>query len=96
MRKNTNGVAESTRSCPEVSLSDFNSASSASDRSAKIVRARTKNKLPSWVILERTTRKIKLTQEGSLFLVRARTILADLSDAEEALLKSDSDTSGQL
>ncbi|MGY0205706.1 LysR family transcriptional regulator, partial [Acinetobacter soli] len=47
-------------------------------------------------LLERTTRKIKLTQEGSLFLVRARTILADLSDAEEALLKSDSDTSGQL
>ncbi|MGY0203880.1 hypothetical protein ACW7EJ_10155, partial [Acinetobacter soli] len=37
-----------------------------------------------------------IDQEGSLFLVRARTILADLSDAEEALLKSDSDTSGQL
>lgn len=47
-------------------------------------------------LLERTTRKLKLTQEGSLFLTKTRTILAELSEAEDALLKSDSDTSGLI
>lgn len=47
-------------------------------------------------LLERTTRKIKLTQEGESFLVKARKILNDLNEAEESLLKSDSDTSGLI
>ena len=45
-------------------------------------------------LLERTTRKLKLTQEGQQFLQQARKILGDLSAAEEALQKSDQDTSG--
>ncbi|WP_109440118.1 LysR family transcriptional regulator [Acinetobacter haemolyticus] len=45
-------------------------------------------------LLERTTRKLKLTQEGQQFLNHARKILNDLNAAEEALLRSDQDTSG--
>ncbi len=47
-------------------------------------------------LLERTTRKLKLTQEGQLFLEKARKIVHDLNEAEDALLKSDSDTSGLI
>lgn len=47
-------------------------------------------------LLERTTRKLKLTQEGQLFLDRARKILNDLTEAEDALLKSDTDTAGLI
>lgn len=45
-------------------------------------------------LLERTTRKIKLSQEGAIFLEKARKILHDLNEAEEALLKSDKESSG--
>ena len=47
-------------------------------------------------LLARTTRKIKLTQEGEIFLVKTRQILNDLTAAEEALLHSDRDISGLL
>lgn len=47
-------------------------------------------------LLERTTRKIKLTQEGQLFLQRSRKIVHDLNEAEDALLKSDRDTAGLI
>lgn len=47
-------------------------------------------------LLERTTRKLKLTQEGQQFLAHARKILNDLSAAEEALQRSDQDTSGLI
>ena len=47
-------------------------------------------------LLERTTRKLKLTQDGQIFLEKARKILHDLNEAEDALLKSDSDTSGLI
>ena len=47
-------------------------------------------------LLERTTRKLKLTQEGQLFLEKARKIIHDLNEAEDALLKSDSDTAGLI
>ncbi|PVZ82084.1 LysR family transcriptional regulator [Serratia sp. S1B] len=47
-------------------------------------------------LLERTTRRLKLTQEGLLFLQSARQILNDLSAAEDALLKSDSDIAGLI
>jgi len=56
---------------------------------------RLENKL-NVTLLERTTRKLKLTQEGQLFLEKARKILNDLAEAEDALLKSDSDTSGLI
>ena len=38
-------------------------------------------------LLERTTRKLKLTQDGQNFLNHARKILNDLNAAEEALQK---------
>ncbi|MFW1941514.1 LysR family transcriptional regulator [Acinetobacter junii] len=47
-------------------------------------------------LLERTTRKLKLTQEGQQFLAHARKILNDLSAAEEALQRADQDTSGLI
>ena len=47
-------------------------------------------------LLERTTRKLKLTQEGHIFLEKARKIVHDLNEAEDALLKSDGDTSGLI
>lgn len=47
-------------------------------------------------LLERTTRKLKLTQEGQLFLTKARRILNDLAEAEDSLLKSDEDISGLI
>jgi len=56
---------------------------------------RLENKL-NVTLLERTTRKLKLTQEGQLFLEKSRKILNDLAEAEDALLKSDSDTSGLI
>lgn len=47
-------------------------------------------------LLERTTRKLKLTQEGQIFLDKARKILADLDAAEDALLKFDHEISGLI
>ncbi|MCJ8160939.1 LysR family transcriptional regulator [Acinetobacter zhairhuonensis] len=47
-------------------------------------------------LLERTTRKLNLTQEGQLFLEKSRKILNDLTEAEDALLKSDHDISGLI
>ena len=47
-------------------------------------------------LLERTTRSLKLTQEGELFLDKTRKILNDLNEAEESLLKSDRDLSGVI
>ena len=47
-------------------------------------------------LLERTTRKLKLTQEGQLFLEKAKKIVNDLNEAEDALLRSDSESSGLI
>ena len=47
-------------------------------------------------LLERTTRKMKLTHEGTLFVDKVRQILADLNQAEDALLHSDRETSGLI
>lgn len=47
-------------------------------------------------LLERTTRKIKLTQEGQLFLAKTRRILNDLAEAEDSLQKADEDISGLI
>lgn len=47
-------------------------------------------------LLERTTRKLKLTQEGQQFLIKARKILNELNAAEEELQKSDQGTAGLI
>ncbi|MBJ8505046.1 LysR family transcriptional regulator [Acinetobacter seifertii] len=47
-------------------------------------------------LLERTTRKLKLTQEGQQFLIKARKILNELNAAEEDLQKSDQGTAGLI
>ncbi|MBR7716616.1 LysR family transcriptional regulator [Acinetobacter nosocomialis] len=47
-------------------------------------------------LLERTTRKLKLTQEGQQFLTKARKILNELNAAEEELQKSDQGTAGLI
>ena len=47
-------------------------------------------------LLERTTRKMKLTHEGALFVDKVRQILADLNQAEDALLHSDRETAGLI
>lgn len=67
-------------------LSQTNSAVSRS-------LSRLENKL-NVTLLERTTRTLKLTQEGQLFLDQARQILNALNAAEDSLLKADSDISG--
>ncbi|CAB1220592.1 LysR family transcriptional regulator [Acinetobacter bouvetii] len=84
-----------------VSIVDSGSIVMAAERlgqtTSGVSRAlqRLENKLHV-TLLERTTRKLKLTQEGQLFLEKARKILNDLSEAEDALLKSDSDTAGLI
>ena len=84
-----------------VTIVDSGSIVMAAERLAQttsgVSRAlqRLENKL-NVTLLERTTRKFKLTQEGQLFLEKARKILNDLGEAEDALLKSDSDTSGLI
>ena len=47
-------------------------------------------------LLERTTRKISLTQEGQIFLEKARQILRDLEAAEDALQTFDQEISGLI
>ena len=47
-------------------------------------------------LLERTTRKLKLTQEGQQFLIKARKILNELNATEEELQKSDQGTAGLI
>jgi len=47
-------------------------------------------------LLERTTRKLKLTYEGQQFLEKARKILSDLSEAEESLQRSNAEMSGLI
>ncbi|MEJ2899286.1 LysR family transcriptional regulator [Acinetobacter sp. NS-4] len=84
-----------------VTIVDSGSIVMAAERLAQttsgVSRAlqRLENKL-NVTLLERTTRKLKLTQEGQLFLEKARKILNDLAAAEDALLQSDSDTSGLI
>ncbi|AZN64397.1 MAG: LysR family transcriptional regulator [Pseudomonadales bacterium RIFCSPHIGHO2_12_FULL_40_16] len=47
-------------------------------------------------LLERTTRKLKLTYEGQQFLTKARKILLDLTEAEESLQNNDAEASGLI
>ncbi|MGV7246648.1 LysR family transcriptional regulator, partial [Caballeronia sp. M23-90] len=47
---------------------------------------RLETKLDS-TLIRRTTRRLQLTDEGELFLVRARAILAAMEDAEESIAR---------
>ena len=47
-------------------------------------------------LIERTTRKLKLTYEGQQFLPKARKILLDLTEAEESLQNTDAEFSGLI
>ncbi|CAM2186894.1 Uncharacterized HTH-type transcriptional regulator YafC [Paraburkholderia sacchari] len=47
-------------------------------------------------LLVRTTRRLQLTEEGELFLERARAILAAMEDAEEAVSRHREQPSGRL
>lgn len=47
-------------------------------------------------LLHRTTRSVRLTEEGALFLPRARQVLADLKDAEHLVMGAQSEPQGML
>ncbi len=47
-------------------------------------------------LLQRTTRSVRLTDEGAAFLARSRQVLADLRDAEHAAVGSRSEPHGLL
>ncbi|KND58150.1 Transcriptional regulator, LysR family [Candidatus Burkholderia verschuerenii] len=47
-------------------------------------------------LVRRTTRRLQLTEEGELFLTRARAILAAMDDAEEAISRRRERPSGRL
>jgi DNA-binding transcriptional LysR family regulator len=47
-------------------------------------------------LVRRTTRRLQLTEEGELFLARARQILAAMEDAEEALARHRERPAGRL
>ena len=47
-------------------------------------------------LVRRTTRRLQLTDEGELFLARARTILAAMEDAEEAMTRHRERPAGRL
>ena len=47
-------------------------------------------------LLQRTTRRMALTEEGRLYLERCRRILADVDEAEEALTRRQVEPRGEL
>jgi len=47
-------------------------------------------------LLHRTTRSVRLTEEGALFLPRARQVLADLKEAESLVMGAQSEPQGTL
>lgn len=47
-------------------------------------------------LLHRTTRSVRLTEEGALFLPRARQVLADLREAENLVMGAQSEPQGTL
>jgi DNA-binding transcriptional LysR family regulator len=47
-------------------------------------------------LMRRTTRRLQLTEEGELFLARARAILAAMDDAEEAISRRREKPAGRL
>lgn len=47
-------------------------------------------------LLQRTTRSVRLTEQGALFLPRCRQILADLKNAEDLMMGARSDPQGTL
>jgi DNA-binding transcriptional LysR family regulator len=57
--------------------------------------SRLEHKLDS-TLIRRTTRRLQLTDEGDLFLVRARAILAAMEDAEESIARQRERPAGRL
>ncbi|MEE1978937.1 MULTISPECIES: LysR family transcriptional regulator [Gammaproteobacteria] len=57
--------------------------------------ARLEQKLET-TLLSRTTRRLELSEEGALFLVHARRIIAAIDEAEESLLVRHQNPSGRL
>ena len=47
-------------------------------------------------LLERTTRKLKLTDGGQQFLIKARKILSELAEAEESIQHAESELAGLI
>jgi len=47
-------------------------------------------------LLTRTTRRMSLTEEGRVFLDRCRKILADVEEAEQAVVSSETEPRGEL
>jgi DNA-binding transcriptional LysR family regulator len=47
-------------------------------------------------LLTRTTRRMSLTEEGRVYLERCRRILADVHEAEQAIVSSDTEPSGEI
>jgi DNA-binding transcriptional LysR family regulator len=47
-------------------------------------------------LLQRTTRSVRLTEEGAAFLARCRQILSDLRDAEQQVIGARSEPHGEL
>src|SRR5689334_9379035 len=47
-------------------------------------------------LLERTTRSMRLTEAGELFLPRCREILSDLAEAESAITRSHQNMAGPV
>lgn len=84
-----------------VAVIDTGSITSAADRLSQttsgISRAlsRLENKLQT-TLLHRTTRRIALTEEGSIFLEHARNILASVEHAEEHIALRKNTPSGKL
>jgi len=84
-----------------VSVVDQLSFSAASDRSgvAKSVlsrRVRDLEKRLGVQLMQRTTRKLALTDTGELFYQRAQNLLADLSDAEQMVSDAQCGLSGRI
>ena len=81
-----------------VDTGGFSSAAEALDlQVAKVSRSvsRLEQSLNT-TLLNRTTRRVDLTEEGRLFLAEAKQALATLTNAEEKLLFADAKPSGRL
>lgn len=84
-----------------VTVIDAGSITAAAEKLAQTVsgvsRALTRlEKQLGVALILRTTRRLQLTEEGELFLERARAILAAMEDAEEAVTRHREQPSGRL
>ena len=84
-----------------VTVVDCGSVTAAAEQLAQTTSgisralARLEKKLET-TLLNRTTRRLKLTEEGALFLTHARRIIASIDEAEESLIVRHQRPSGRL